>query len=72
MVIGWKPVKQLTNFVTSPNLDLWQVSEYSSDVLQMNSNLEKLRMDDVENKIIKFSYGVQSYLLSKLQSLVIF
>ena len=72
MVIGWKPVKQLTNFVTSPNLDLWQVSEYSSGVLQMNSNLKKLRMDDVENKIIKFSYGVQSYLLSKLQSLVIF
>ena len=72
MVIGWKPVKQLTNFVTSPNLDLWQVSEYSSGVLQMNSNLKKLRMDDVENKIIKFSYGVQSYLLSKLQSLVVF
>ena len=71
MVIGWKPVKQLTNFVTSPNLDLWQVSEYSSGVLQMNSNLKKLRMDDVENKIIKFSYGVQSYLLSKLQSLVV-
>ena len=72
MGIGWKPVKQLTNFVTSPNLDLWQVSEYSSGVLQMTSNLEKLRMDDVENKIIKFSYGVHSYLLSKLQSLVVF
>ena len=71
MVIGWKPVKQLTNFVTSPNLDLWHVSEHSSGELQMNSNLQK-RMDDVENKIIKFSYGVHSYLLSKLQSLVVF